>query len=59
MDHTKEYMVVLGCLVVIVLVIGSKFLGFKPGLGRWIFKGDKSSVHDFFRRGSKAVGFMS
>jgi hypothetical protein len=51
MDHTKEYMVVLGDLVVIVLVIGSKFLGFKPGLGRWIFKGDKNSVHAFFSEG--------
>jgi hypothetical protein len=50
---------VIGGLVVIVLAIISKVRGFKPGRGRWIFKGDKSSYHDFLRRGSKAFGLMS
>jgi hypothetical protein len=32
----------LGGLVVIVLGIGHKVLGFKPGRGLWIFKSDKN-----------------
>jgi hypothetical protein len=36
--------VVLGSLVVIVLAIGPKVRGLKPGCGRWIFNGDKSSA---------------
>jgi hypothetical protein len=34
--------VVLGGLVIIVLVIEPKVRGFKPGQGRWIFKGDNN-----------------
>jgi hypothetical protein len=33
--------VALGGLVVSVLAAGFKVRGFKPGRGRWIFKGDK------------------
>jgi hypothetical protein len=33
---------VLGGLVVIVFAIRPKVRGFKPGRGRWIFKGDKN-----------------
>jgi hypothetical protein len=33
--------VALRGLVVIVLAIGPKVREFKPGQGRWIFKGDK------------------
>jgi hypothetical protein len=32
----------LGGIVVIVLAIGPKVRGFKPGRRQWIFKGDKS-----------------
>jgi hypothetical protein len=32
----------LGGLVVIVLAIGPKVRGFKPGQGWWAFKGDKN-----------------
>jgi hypothetical protein len=34
--------VALGSAVVFVLAIVPKVRGFKPGRGRWIFKGDKS-----------------
>jgi hypothetical protein len=37
-----EVVVVLGGLVVIVLAVGPKVRWLKPGLGRCIFKGDKS-----------------
>jgi hypothetical protein len=33
--------IVLGGVMVIVLAIGPKVRGFKPGLGQWIFKGEK------------------
>jgi hypothetical protein len=49
----------LGGLVVIVLAVGPKVGGFKAGRGRRIFKSDKNPLHDFLRRGSKAVGPMS
>jgi hypothetical protein len=42
-----------------VLAIGPKVRGFKPGRGRWIFKGDKNLQQAFLRRGSKAVGPIS
>jgi hypothetical protein len=35
--------------IVIVLAIGPKFHGFKPGLERWISNGDKHLWHDFLR----------
>jgi hypothetical protein len=35
--------------MVSVLAIGHKFRGFRPGRGRWIFKGDKNTRHSFFR----------
>jgi hypothetical protein len=38
----KDEEVILGGLVVIVLAIRPKVGGFKPGWGRWIFKGDKN-----------------
>jgi hypothetical protein len=37
---TEDFRVALGGLVVIVLSTGPKVRGFKPGRGRWIFKGD-------------------
>jgi hypothetical protein len=45
--------------MVIVLAIGPKVRGFKPGRVRWIFKGDKSPQHTFLRKGSEAVDPMS
>jgi hypothetical protein len=51
--------VILCGLVVNVLTIGPKVRGFKPGRGRWTFKGDTNHQHAFLRRGSKAVGPMS
>jgi hypothetical protein len=36
------FRVALGGLVVSVLATGPKVRGFKPGRGRWIFKGDKN-----------------
>jgi hypothetical protein len=42
--HVRTYVrtcsVALGGLVVIVLAIGPKVCGLKPGRGQWIFKGD-------------------
>jgi hypothetical protein len=35
-------LVALGGLVVSVLTTGPRVRGFKPGRGRWIFKGDKN-----------------
>jgi hypothetical protein len=55
---SNEETVVLDGLVVSVTVIGHKVSGFKPGRGRWIFKGDNNLQHAFLRRGSKAVGPM-
>jgi hypothetical protein len=46
-------------LVVSVLAIVPNTRGFKPGQGRWIYKGDKNPEHAFLRRGRKAVGPMS
>jgi hypothetical protein len=54
----KVCAVVLGGLVVFVLVTRLKVRVFKPGLGRWIFKGDKKPQRAFLRRESKAVGLM-
>jgi hypothetical protein len=51
--------VFLGGVIVIVLAIGPKVRGFKPGRARWIFKGGKSPQHTFLRKGSEAVGPMS
>jgi hypothetical protein len=45
----KLDVVAQGGVVVIVLAIGLKIHGFKPGLGRW----NKNSYHDFLRRGTK------
>jgi hypothetical protein len=42
-----------------VLAIGPKISELKPDWGQWTFKDDKIPWHDFFRRGNKAVGFMS
>jgi hypothetical protein len=41
--------------MVIVLAIGSKVRGFKPGRGRWIFKGDKILSTSFGREVKPAV----
>jgi hypothetical protein len=46
-------------VVVSVPAIGSKVWGFKPGRGRWIFKGDTNPQHASLRMGSKAGGPMS
>jgi hypothetical protein len=50
--------VVPGGLVVIVLAIGPKVRGFKPGRGRLIFKRDKNPKRDYLRRERKAFGPM-
>jgi hypothetical protein len=42
MHRYRRAGVVLGGLVVIVLAIGPKVHGFKPGRERWLFKGDKN-----------------
>jgi hypothetical protein len=55
--HNK--IVTLGGIVVSVLAIGPKVRGFKPGQGRWIFKGDKNPKHDFLLRGSETFGPIS
>jgi hypothetical protein len=39
--------------MVSMFAIGPKVRGFKPGLGRWIIKGDKNPQHALFRRVSK------
>jgi hypothetical protein len=57
-DNCTTCLVALCGLMVIALAIVTKFCGIKPGQGRWIFKGYKNFVHDFLRRGSKAVGPM-
>ena len=49
----------LGGPVVIILIIGSKFHGFKPGKGRWIFSERKNPKYVFLRKGGKAVGPVS
>jgi hypothetical protein len=38
----KSVVIVLGGVMVSVLATGPKVRGFKPGRGRWIFKGDKN-----------------
>jgi hypothetical protein len=43
---------------VMVGVLTTAYHGFKPGQRRWIFKGDKSSQHPFYRR-SQAVDLTS
>jgi hypothetical protein len=45
--------VVLGCVMFILLAIGPKVRGFKPGRGRWVFKGDTNPQHVFLRKGIK------
>jgi hypothetical protein len=37
-------------VLVIMLAIGPKVRGLKPGQGRWIFKGDKNPLYDLLRR---------
>jgi hypothetical protein len=49
------WLVIVGGLVVIVFAIGPKVHGFKPGQGRWIFKGDKNLQHASLWMGSKAM----
>jgi hypothetical protein len=53
------FKIAFGGLVVRILATGPKVRGFKPGRGRWIFKGDKNPQHAFLRTASKAVGPMS
>jgi hypothetical protein len=48
----------LGDVMAGVLTTGPKVRGFKPGQRRWIFKGDKSPQHPFYRR-SQAVDLTS
>jgi hypothetical protein len=38
--NKESQSVVLGGVMFIVLIIGPKVCGFKPGRGRWIFNGD-------------------
>jgi hypothetical protein len=40
MFQLRMNVVALDVLVVVVLAIGRKIHGFRPGQGRWIFKGD-------------------
>jgi hypothetical protein len=35
-------------VMISILAIGPKVRGFKPGRGRWIFKGDKNQWTDFY-----------
>jgi hypothetical protein len=58
-NYVTIFFVDLGGPVIIVLAVGSKVRGFKPGQWKLIFKGDKNSYHDFLRREIKAVGPMS
>jgi hypothetical protein len=54
--HIRKYLTVaLDGVVVIVLATESKIHGFKPGRGRWIFKGDKHQLQDFLRREVKST----
>jgi hypothetical protein len=53
------HQVVLGGVMVIVLTTVPKVRGFKPGRERWILKGDRNLLHNFLRRGSKAVNPLS
>jgi hypothetical protein len=43
-----DTVVTLGGIVVSLLAIGLKFQEFKPGRGRWIFKGNKIRGTTFF-----------
>jgi hypothetical protein len=54
----KPHAVVLGGILVSVLATSPKVLGFRPGRGRWILRGDDSPQHTFLRRGNKVVGPM-
>jgi hypothetical protein len=56
---TSPHFVALSSVVTSVLAIGPTVIGFIPGRGRWIFKGDKNTQHAFLWRGSKAVCPMS
>jgi hypothetical protein len=57
------FIVALGGVVVSVPGTGPKVRGFRPGRGRWVCDGlvikSVARLHDFLRRGSKAVGPMS
>jgi preprotein translocase subunit Sec61beta len=55
---SPEY-IVLGGLVVIVLAVVPKFLGFEPGRVRWIFMSYNNPQHIFLRKECKAFGFKS
>ena len=48
-----------GAPVVIILATGSEVRGFKSGRGSIDFSERKNLEHDFFRKGSKAVGPVS
>jgi hypothetical protein len=52
------YFVVLDGVMVIVLAIGPKVRGFRPGRERLMSEGDETSQYGFLRRESKAVGPM-
>jgi hypothetical protein len=43
----------------IVLAVGPKVRGFKPGRGLWIFKGDNNPQYVVLERGNKPVDPMS
>jgi hypothetical protein len=67
-SRTFDYMHILcihilydsfGCVMDVVLDIGSKDRGFKSGRERRSFKGDNNPQHAFLRKGIKAVGPMS
>jgi hypothetical protein len=45
--------------MVIVLAIGPKVRGLKPGRGDRYFTGDKKPQHAFIRKGSESGGPMS
>jgi hypothetical protein len=46
-------------IIRVIIAIGPKVCGFKPGRERRILKGDKNSQHDFLWKESKDVGYMS
>jgi hypothetical protein len=58
-EHYGTFLhVVLGGVMAVVLVTGTKVRGFKLCRVQWISKGDKIPWHNFLRSGSKAVGPM-
>jgi hypothetical protein len=54
----SDRIVILGGIVFSVFAIRPKVRGLKPGIRRWIFKGDKNLQHAFLSRVTKSAGPM-